>query len=139
MLSTRIFTAVLLIAGVLAALFLLPPRAWAVAALIVIALGAHEWATLARFSAAARIAFVIATAALGMALLFAPAFRFDNGWSPRVVLVLCGAATVFWLLVVPPWLNFRWRIRSTFLAALVGALVLMAAWVAMVELQAQSP
>ena len=42
MLSTRILTAVLLIAVVLAALFWLPPRAWAALTLVIIAVAAHE-------------------------------------------------------------------------------------------------
>jgi phosphatidate cytidylyltransferase len=136
MLSTRILTAVLLIAAVLAALFLLPPRAWAAVTLILIAFAAHEWANLTRMPRAIGIAFAAATLALGLAVWFGAA---DGGEWRRTVLAICGVATAFWVLIVPPWLNFRWRLHSTMVAALVGWVVLLAAWIAIAALQAQSP
>jgi phosphatidate cytidylyltransferase len=75
---------------------------------------------------------------LGFDLLFgAPGFA--DGWSPAVVLTVCGAATVFWILVAAPWIALAWPTRSQILLALVGWLILIAAWLALVELQARSP
>src|SRR5690349_10831681 len=107
MLATRILTAIVLIALVLAALFLLPPLGWALVAMVVIALAATEWAQLAGFASSARFAFVAIVVVLMLVLLLLPAFGFERGWPARVVLTVCGAATVFWLVVVPPWLHRR--------------------------------
>jgi len=49
MLKTRLFTASFLIAGFLAALFLLPDLYWASLMLVIIVLGAWEWGRLANF------------------------------------------------------------------------------------------
>ena len=67
MLSTRILTAVLLIAAVLAALFLLPPRYWLVASFLLIAIAATEWAQLEHFPTTGRIAFTLGLAAIALA------------------------------------------------------------------------
>ncbi len=50
MLRTRILTALVLVPLLLAALFLLPPRAWGVATLAVIGIAAYEWARLTGFA-----------------------------------------------------------------------------------------
>ncbi len=102
-------------------------------------IGALEWGALAGYAVAGRallFAAILVTAAL---LLFWPTFGFAQGWPARVVLAVCGAATLFWVLVVPPWLVRRWRATSPLVSGLVGWLVLVAAWMALVELQAQSP
>ena len=138
MLATRIATAAVLIPIVLAALFLLPPRIFGVALLAVVVIAAYEWARLVGFKPRRSLLFVVGTFLLGFDLLFgAPGFA--DGWPPAVVLTVCGTATVFWVLVATPWIALAWPTRSQITLALVGWLVLIAAWLALVELQARSP
>ena len=139
MLSTRIVTALVLIPLVLAALFLLPPRGWGVVSAMVIAIAASEWASLAGFRWPARWLFVAATLGAALSLLLLPSFQFAEGWPDATVLIACGAATAFWLLIVPFWLRNRWRAGANGASALVGGLVLIGAWVAMAQMQSQSP
>ncbi len=139
MLSTRIATALVLIPLVLAALFLLPPLGWGVLSAVVIAIAASEWASLVGFRRPARLLFVAATLGAALALLLLPSFQFADGWPDATVLIACGAATAFWLLIVPFWLRYRWRAYAGLTSALVGWLVLIGAWVAIVQLQAESP
>jgi phosphatidate cytidylyltransferase len=139
MLATRVLTAITLIALVLAALFLLPPWAWGTVTLAGIGVAAGEWGTLAGYQRPAWILFVIGALLIGVNLLFSPLARFARGWPDGVVLAVCGPATAFWVLVVPAWLRSGWRPRSPLLIAVVGWLVLIAAWVALVTLQARSP
>jgi len=139
MLKTRIATALVLITLVLAALFSLPPRAWGVVILAGFCAAAYEWALLSGFSPAGRLGFVLATAALGVLLLFLPAAGFQDGWREPVVLGVCGAATVFWVLLAPAWLAGAWSMGSPVIYALTGWLVLIGTWFALVELQARSP
>jgi phosphatidate cytidylyltransferase len=136
-LKTRILTAIVLIAVTLAALFWLPPRGWGVVTLAVVGIAAHEWASLCGYARWARIAFVAAAIAIGADLLFV--FAPSAGWPFAVTLVTCAAATLFWLAVAPAWLAAAWRVESKLVLALTGLLVLLAWWVALVELQARSP
>ena len=138
MLARRIATAVVLIALISAALFLLPPRAFGVALLVVVVIAAHEWASLARFVGANAIGFVVVIGIIGLALLFGLPGH-DETLRHRVVFTICGVATLFWIFVAPLWVVLRWPARSRIVLALVGAIVLIGAWLALVELKTYSP
>jgi phosphatidate cytidylyltransferase len=138
MLKTRILTAVVLIPAVLAALFLLPPLYWGLVTLAIIAIAAHEWARLVDFPPALRIVFVGVAIALGLSLLTRSA-GFTRGWPDSVVFAGCGLACVFWIVLAPPWVISRWPTRARIPMAIVGWIVLIGAWMALVELQARSP
>ena len=138
MLGTRILTAVILIPLVLAALFLLAPLGWGTVSLVVVGIAASEWANLAGYARSVRALFVAATVAIGMAVLVLLATGDESRWTD-VVLATCGAAVVFWVIVAPPWLAFRWKPASGVALAIVGWIALTGAWVALVALQARSP
>ncbi len=139
MLKTRILTAAILIPAVLAALFLLSPRAWGVAALVVMALAAHEWGRLVGLRVSRWAAVVGGVLVLGLFLLFSPAAGFARGWPGVTLYWVCGLASVFWLLVAPGWVIGRWPTHGRAGMIALGILVLVAAWMAVVELQARSP
>jgi phosphatidate cytidylyltransferase len=138
MLGTRFLTAVILISLVLAALFLLAPVGWGTLSLVVMGLAASEWANLAGYARSARTLYVAATLATGIIVLVMLATGDASRWTD-VVLATCGAATIFWVVVAPPWLAFRWRPASRVALAIVGWIALIGAWVALVALQARSP
>ena len=139
MLSTRIVTALIALAAVLAALFLLSARGFAVALLVVMAVAAHDWGALGRFGRAGTWAFIAGLLAGGVALIYAGAVRSDGDASWGLGLVVCGIATLFWVVVATPWVVRRWPPRSTLALALSGWIVLLGAFVALTELQARSP
>jgi phosphatidate cytidylyltransferase len=139
MLLTRVVTALILASAVLAGLFLLPPRWWALALLAVVALAAAEWARLAVRSALGRWLFVAGVVGAGLALVFAPTAGFAGGWPTGIVVAVCGATTLFWLLVAPPWLATRWQPAGALPLLLTGLVVLLGTFVALVELQSRSP
>jgi phosphatidate cytidylyltransferase len=138
-LATRILTAVVLIAAVLAALFLLPPLGWGCVMLAIIALGSVEWCRLIGLSAPARNVFVAAIVVIGIALLIAPAAQFARGWHDGIVVAVCGVASLFWIFIAPPWVINRWSTQAPVVMATLGVVVLMGAWMAIVQLQARSP
>jgi phosphatidate cytidylyltransferase len=138
MLSTRILTALILVPAVLAALFLLPPAGWGAVTLVAFCAAAVEWSNLVGYARRARLLFVAGTFVIGCNLLFSPSLGFERGWPTGVVLAVCGPATLFWLLVAPPWLRVNWRPASKLGMAVLGWIVLSGAWVAIVQLQAQS-
>lgn len=139
MLKTRIITAAILVPAVLAALFLLSPRAWGVAALGVMALAAHEWGRLIGMSGIRWAWSVSSLLMLGLFLLFAPAAGFTQGWPATTIYWVCGLAAAFWLLVAPAWVIRRWPTRARPGMSALGLLLLAATWMAVVELQARSP
>ncbi|MDQ6917529.1 MAG: phosphatidate cytidylyltransferase [Pseudomonadota bacterium] len=138
---TRILTALVLVPLTVAALFLLPSRAWAALTLMVVLIASSEWAALSDFRTPAKWLFVAAMFVFGVGMLYSPWTEFDAGgsWPDALVLSIYGAATLFWVAIAPPWLYFGWRIRFKPILLLVGALVLAATWISVVQLQARSP
>jgi phosphatidate cytidylyltransferase len=141
MLKTRVLTAAVLIPLTLAALFLLEPRGWGALTLLVVAIAATEWANLAGYPQRAWPLFAAVIFLSGFGLLFAPGSGFSpgSGWPEVVPLAFCGLATLFWLLAAPAWLAAGRSAPSRLALALLGWLLLIATWVAVVQLQARSP
>jgi len=112
-----------LIAALLAALFLLP-RPWLAALLAAIcALGGFEWAKLCRFGRAAARAYAAAMA-FGLIVLYN-----TPPWQPAFVV-----SAVFWIALAPPWM---WRgvgAHHVKALAVVGFVVLLPTALAMAVL-----
>jgi len=139
MLKTRILTALVLAPLVLAAFFLLPPRGFGVAMLAVTLLAAREWSRLAGLPDRMQWLFTGGILTAGVGLLFLPAFAFDRGWPAAVVLSVCGLSGLFWVLVAPAWVTRRWKTSGPWTMVVTGWIVLLGAWLALVEMQARSP
>jgi phosphatidate cytidylyltransferase len=118
MLKTRVITGVALLAGLLAALFFLPPLLWVVFCALICALAAWEWAGLAGWRGKARVVYGVV---LGCLCCFAVAFFGHGAW-----FLLLFTSTLFWLLAVPFWLWRKWPLCfHPWSAALVGIVVLI--------------
>ncbi len=139
MLRTRIATALVLVPLILAALFLLPPRGWGVTILAITLAAAHEWSRLSGFAPRTQWVFVIGMLVVCAGLLFVPALGFARGWPAAVVLGACGVSALFWLVVAPPWIKRRWPTTRPLTMFASGWIVLIGAWMALVELQSRSP
>jgi phosphatidate cytidylyltransferase len=133
-LLVRVLTAVVLLAGFLAALFLLE-RTWFAALVgLVIAAAGHEWGKLARMRAATSLLYGTAMAALYGALAWAwhPLSAGDPPEAATYIL-----AGLFWLPVVPYWLKRGLSQPSAALLALTGVVVLVPAGLAAMTLPAE--
>ncbi len=132
MLRTRVLTALVLLAVLLAVLFWLPvPVAIGVFALVVLA-GAWEWAAFAGLSAPlARLGYVLLIAALGAAAWLATERRAD--------LVTCMQVAALWWVVALLWLALRPHAVTRVSAALAGPLVLVPAWIGLARLLGNGP
>jgi phosphatidate cytidylyltransferase len=136
MLKTRVITALVLLVVFLAALFWMPPVAWAAFAGLLVVPAAWEWARLIKLRPAACVLYVLAVVAICAALSGSAASAAPAG-RPEAAVFLC--ASLFWLIVVPLWL---WRARlprARWLAALTGLVVLVPTWLALVELHKFGP
>jgi phosphatidate cytidylyltransferase len=134
MFNTRLVTALVLLAGFIVALYVLPGPLWGILMLAALAIAAWEWAALAGLGNFLRLiyAFLLVSTAAAIGLAIAAGI----GRSGTVETVLYGASCAFWLLVVVPWLALGRR-ASPPLLGLAGWLVLVPAWLAMTRLQAQ--
>ena len=128
MLKTRVVTALLLVAGLALILFALPPLAAVLAFAAIAALAAWEWGGLMRQDQPARFMYAFVLLLFCWQLTVA---------APQLVPVLLGVAAVFWILVVPLWFRYRWTLAGNdFFGYLLGALVILPTWAAMVALHA---
>lgn len=140
MLRTRILTAVILLTVFLIALFYLPSLAWFAFATGVTGIAAWEWGGLMGVSRAYRIAqgLLLVCFCIVLAILSPDALglgtNYDNeAW--RLGRWFYAPALAFWLLVVPLWMKRRWRLPGSFPGSLVGMIVLLPAWLALVQLK----
>lgn len=135
MLKTRIVTATILVATFLLAVFGLPQKGWLLFCAGILAIAAWEWAALSGLSQFGRSAFAISIVISGIAIAWrwpaVPGFQ-DTG-------VYYLIAVVFWLGIMPPWLNNGLRAGSNALVAVTGWAVLLPCFLAMIHLQAISP
>jgi len=144
MLRTRVITAAVLFAAFFCALFFLPPIGWLMFVTAVAAVAAWEWGALMQLGAPTRILLgallaavcgvlaALQPAALGLAEGFVEAAWHLGAW-------LYLPAAGFWLVVVPLWLNRRWPLSNAALGLATGVVLILPAWLALVQLRQAGP
>lgn len=127
MLRTRVATALVLLALLLAVLFWLPAVAAVGCLGAIVLLGAWEWAGFAGLAGTLRRLGYVAAVALGCALAFATSGSSATlaGWM---------AAAALWWLVALAWLTLRPHMVNRALTALAGLAVLVPAWLGLARL-----
>ena len=142
MLRTRVITALVLVALLLPALFYLPQSYWAFAVAAFIGIGAWEWGALLGWRNTPRLILGVIAALIcaAVSLLDPEAIGATAVISPAKewVLAIYGVAALFWCLVMPLWLQKKWPLVG-FGGLLVGAVVLIPTWLAMVQLRILGP
>lgn len=138
MLRSRVITAVVLLALLLAALFALPPFAWAVLMVAMVVQGAVEWSRLSGLGGRQANVYWGLTLLLMAGLLWADA-GFVEAQRVYLHLAVYAAAALLWLAIVPVWLMAGWRVKQPLLMALTGWAVLVPTGLAMLDLRAADP
>jgi phosphatidate cytidylyltransferase len=140
MFKTRAITAIFLFAAFFLALFYLPPVGWVIFATLVAAVAAWEWGALMGLGNSPRIMFGVALALIcgGIGALYPAALGIEAGqpdaaWQLGRWFYL--PAAVFWLLVVPLWMNRRWSLSKSVSGLLIGVLLILPTWLALVQLR----
>ena len=129
-LRLRLLTAAILITLFLLGLFFAPPLLWAAFCLVFMTGGAWEWAGLAKLASSQRGLYALAT--LLLAILAYVAGLADR---PEVYL----PALAFWVLIAPLWLARHWPGPKGVSAAILGWLLLIPTFLALMYLRAQGP
>jgi phosphatidate cytidylyltransferase len=137
MLRNRLMTALLLGIVFVTALYALTDLLWALFLLLFIVTGAWEWGGLNGYARPGRVLFCGVVLLAGLLLLpGVVATEWVRLWGGMLLVM---GSTLFWLLVVPLWLARGWRLHSRVLSALTGALLLLAPWIALVDLRHIAP
>jgi phosphatidate cytidylyltransferase len=126
MLITRLVTAGIALPIFVGALFWLPNSYWAGILLILLLVGAWEWAKLCEYARNGTWLFLSIVLFSGASAFF---LRHDA--------MVYGASVAFWMLLAPAWLKNRWRVTKPLLLGLTGWIVLVPTWLALARLQVQ--
>lgn len=138
MLMTRIKTAAVLLLLVTLVLFVLPGWSWIVFASCVAGLGFWEWLRLTSVPYTSPVMRIVLALVLGNSLA-ALALAGPVTWMAWLSGISLLVATVFWLLIVPLWLVKRWELRQPLLHFIVGLVLLVPAWCALVSMKSIPP
>jgi phosphatidate cytidylyltransferase len=141
MLKARVITALILVAILLPSVFWLPQLYWALLVAGFIGIAAWEWGALLGWNGRSRILLGGSVAGLcAIMTLVDPSALGIGEYQPvqAWVFLLYGLSTAFWCLLIPFWLKQRWALSGVF-GLLVGAVVLLPTWLAMVQLRAMDP
>lgn len=138
MLKTRVITALFLIPSFFAALFLLPSLAWASLLLGISLIALYEWAQMIKLGKLATSVYLSATLLMGIMILWFTN-QLGSHWLVYRSLDLFIMASVFWMLAVPFLLHKNKRIKFQSINVLVGWLLVMPLWLALVCLKIADP
>ncbi|HEY8355345.1 MAG TPA: phosphatidate cytidylyltransferase [Methylophilaceae bacterium] len=138
MLKARILTALALGAGFLAALFLLPDLYWSLLTLTAIAIAFHEWGNMSAMPRFWQHTYTLLVILSGLTLIAAGYIGIPD-LPAQVMFFGLFAAAVFWMLLAPVWLMFRFHLRNPILMAGIGLVVLFPTWLAMAGMRGISP
>ncbi len=138
MLKQRVITAIILAIVFLGALFTLPAAGWSVLVGLVMMQGAWEWSKLAKMSRSIAVGYVGLLLLTFVAVLWMYA-NFQPQQKYAVQIFVYGAATVFWVLVVPAWFKGGWKPQNFWLLGATGWMVLLPTGMAMLDLFAETP
>ena len=138
MLRSRVITAVILLALLLAALFALPSAAWAALVVAMVMQGAVEWSRLSGLSGVKANIYWWLTLLLMLGLLWTDAGA-TEAQQVYIHLAVYAVSALLWLIIVPSWLIAGWKVRHPLLMALTGWAVLIPTGLAMLDLRVISP
>ena len=135
-LKQRVLTIIVLVPLLLGGMFLLPNTVWAVLMGVPAALAALEWSRLAGYRRGGSVLFIAVVTATCIAFIVlgisAPAL---STVAAKAAVLLYLLALLFWAIAAPLWLYRGWRVTQPLLLGVVGWIVLVPAWLAIVSLQ----
>ena len=136
MLKIRVLTAAVLLAVLLSALFLLSRNGWIAFCAALLGIAAWEWGALAALAALGRLIY----SAVVVGLFVLPGV-FGTAWANGLYAPagVYYAAALFWILLVPLWMWRRPPIDGRALLLTAGAIVLVPAFAAAVDLGSGHP
>jgi phosphatidate cytidylyltransferase len=137
MLKQRLITVAVALPIFLLALFAAPAKLWGALLGVVALIAAWEWSKLARMTTFASWAYVLVFAACAIAAYALEVTEPGGLFASTQGVMGYLLAIAFWVLWVPPWLRFGWRITNRWLLGVFGVLALVPLLHALFVLQAE--
>lgn len=134
MLRTRILTALVIAALLIPAIFWLDASLWALLTAVITGIAGWEFARLGGLPKPLQVVYGVLLGGLAVGLGCLPEDRLLNAGHGLLVL-----SVLFWLGIVPFWLRARWQVKAPATMALVGLLVLLPTWYALIAIRGQGP
>ncbi|MFN4325986.1 MAG: phosphatidate cytidylyltransferase [Azonexus sp.] len=134
MLRTRILTALVIAALLIPAIFWLDASLWALLTAVITGIAGWEFARLGCLPKPWQVVYGVLLGGLAVGLGCLPEDRLLNAGHGLLVL-----SALFWLGIVPFWLRARWQVKAPATMALVGLLVLLPTWYALIAIRGQGP
>ncbi|PIT61264.1 phosphatidate cytidylyltransferase [Snodgrassella alvi] len=131
MLKQRILTALVLLPLMIGMLFGADNNLWAAFSGLISLLALWEYARIAHFTTIQNVLYLLVSAAGGGCLYFYNQQTALPLWAQIIVLL-------FWLIIVPVWLKFKWKIRANLLGVMIGWLLMVPFWQALIYLRPDS-
>lgn len=140
MLKTRIVTAIVLVSAFLLALFYLPPIGWLAVSTLIAALAAWEWGALIGLGRQARVLLGLAVVVVAVLTAVASPGTVGIAVESDSTTIALGRwfyypSAAFWILVAPIWMKSRWKVYGSALGVLVGAVVILPTWLALIQIK----
>jgi len=139
MLKQRVMTAIVLVAGLLAGLFFLPPLGWLLLVATVCGGAGWEWAGLSGWRDWRRPVFALAVAGACLLLGVAGGLTQADAAPHGAIFASYVVSAMFWIVLVPNWLKHKWKIERAAGALVVGLVVLVPPALALVHLRQIGP
>jgi phosphatidate cytidylyltransferase len=132
-LLARVFTSIVLIGSLLVGIFMLPQWLWGLTLILPIVIVALEYSRLFDWNQKLRVGFVLTV----VSLCLVPFLLFDqfNQLVSLMGAVISWVAVLFWMLLVPFLIRYRFRTKSYICNVLIGIVIIVPAWFTMVGLQ----
>ena len=125
--------------ALLGSLYFLPDLGWSLATLVVVMLGAWEWAGFAQLTPRSRSLYALMIGLAGLLMLPGVWPLLIENLQFQVLFWGLLASAVFWLLLVPLWLLVMHHEKRPIVLLLCGLLVLLTSWMSLVYLRKVSP
>jgi phosphatidate cytidylyltransferase len=132
-LLARVFTSIVLIGSLLVGIFMLPQWLWGLTLIFPIVIVALEYSRLFDWNQKLRVGFVLTVVSLCLTpFLISDQF---NQLVRHMATVISWVAVLFWMILVPFLIRYRFRTKSYIFNVVIGMLIIVPAWFAMVGLQ----
>ncbi|MCX8748925.1 phosphatidate cytidylyltransferase [Snodgrassella sp. B3088] len=128
MLKQRILTALILLPLMIGMLFGANNSLWAAFSGLIALLALWEYARIVHFTHVQNLLYLLLSAAGGFCLYLYHQQTYTPVWLQIVVLL-------FWLILVPFWLKFKWKVKANLLGVLTGWILMLPFWQALISLR----
>lgn len=138
MLKTRIITALIILTGLLIAVFFANTEVWALITLGIALQGVAEWSNLIRLGRKQRYCMLMVALAAGLLIAYMHKTIFVQ-YQNVTMFGFLAAASLFWVAIAPVCLAKQKVFSNSFVMGLLGLVLILATWIGLVGLYAIHP